>query len=325
MKRIFTAITGILISFLSFSQAPTANGNLMNFSSIASYELYAEDEGTWNDLRTIAQQSSTLTTIAEQELALDAEDTLYAEFLKEVLNTDHIFQIGNYLVKIDVVNDRGLVIAAGNSNAYSDLVNNNLSAFGMMVLDGEEDFGLELLEALENNSILPSEYISFLAERSCPGAKRRKQANIEEWTTTGEPCDIGGSGTLGKTYGMDNKAVYQKFIFYFSLQSKIKSVWRCTYGGSWNWADPYVFVDLKLVSNVKYRKRCEAEVNKDTELYESYFGGGDGVLHWRPYSAGRSLSHYDFHVDFGIRPAQDRNPNPPPYYPSMHYNIKSGY
>ena len=65
--------------------------------------------------------------------------------MKEVLNTDYIFQIGNYLIKIDLANDRGLVIAAENSNAYEDLVNNNLSAPGMMALDGDEDFGLELL------------------------------------------------------------------------------------------------------------------------------------------------------------------------------------
>ena len=124
---------------------------------------------------------------------------------------------------------------------------------------------------------------------------------------------------------MDNKVVYQKAIFYFSLQSKIRSVWRCTYGGSWTAVPIYLFVDLKLAGTVKYRKRCESEVNNDAEIYEGYFGGGNGILDWRPYSGGRSLSHYDFNVDFGIREAQDRNSNPPPYYSPRHYRIVWGY
>jgi hypothetical protein len=317
-----------VFSGISFSQEPTANGNVMNFSGVASYETYADDESRWSSLRSIAEQSSTLTTLAEQEASSENDiDTLYPEFLKEVLNTDYIFQIGDYLIKIDLVNDRGLVIAAGNSNAYEDLVNNNLSASGMMVLDGDEDFGLELLEALENNETTPDDYQSFLsAERLCRGAGRQTQKAIEEWFQTNEQCDIGSSYTIGRTYGMDNKVVYQKFIFYFSLQSKIRSIWRCTFGGSWTLAPIYSYVDLNLIGTVKYRRRCATEINKNVNLEEGYFGGGNGILNWRPYEGGRSLSHYDFNVDFGIRPAQDRNPNPPPpYHPSSHYRIVWGY
>ncbi len=321
-------LVSFVFSSISFSQAPTANGNVMNFSAVASYEPYAENESTWSSLRTIAQQSSTLTTKAEQEAAEVTRnvDTLYPEFLKEVLNTDYIFQIGNYLIKIDLVNDRGLMIASGNTDAYSSLVNNNLSATGMMVLDGDEEFGLELLEALANNTTSTEGYESFLnAERVCAGAKRKVDKAIETWVETNDPCDVGQQTTTGITYGMDNKLVYQKAIFYFSLQSKIRSIYRCTFGGSWTFSPISVFVDLKLAGTVKYRKRCESEVNMNADLYEGYFGGGDGILHWRPYGGGRSLSHYDFNVDFGIRPAQDRNPNPPPYIPSRHYRIVYGY
>lgn len=330
MKKIkmgLLALVSFVFSSISFSQAPTANGNVMNFSAVATYEPYADDESTWAGLRTIAEQSNTLTTIAEQEAGSGSEpDTLYPDFLKEVLNTDDIFQIGNYLIKIDLVNDRGLVIAAGNFNAYADLVNNNLSATGMMVLGGDEDFGLELLEALANNSTTPAEYQSFLnAERACHGAARRKDARLETWITTNEQCDIGGTYTNGRTYKMDNKVVYHKAIFYFSLQSKIKSIWFCTFGGSPIGAPIYFLVDLNLIGTVKYRRRCETEINKNVNLEEGYFGGGNGTLSWNPYGGGRSLSHYDFNVDFGIRPAQDRNPNPPPYTPSSHYRIYWGY
>ena len=66
-------------------------------------------------------------------------------------------------------------------------------------------------------------------------------------------------------------------------------------------------------------------MNKSADLTEGYFGGGDGILHWRPYEGARSLSHYDFNVDFGIRPAVDRNINQPPYNMGKHYRIVAGY
>ena len=320
-------LIGLFFSSISFSQAPTASGNVMNFSAVSSYEPYADDESTWSSLRTIATQSSTVTTIAEQEFMTDGADTLYPEFLKEVLNTDYIFQIGNYLIKIDLMNERGLVIAADNSNAYADLVSNNLSASGMMLLNGDEDFGLELLEALSNNTTSPADYQTFLnVERECRGAARRKDARIPEWTTTNEACDVvSGQTNIGRTYGMDIELIYRKAIFYFSLRSRIRSLVRCTFGGTWASAPIYYFVDLNLIGTVKYRRRCEAEVNANANIEEGYFGGGNGTLSLNPWGGGRSLSHYDFTVDFGIRPAVDRNPNPPPYHPSGPFRIVLGY
>lgn len=324
-KVLFLVTAGFFISSISFAQTPTANGNVMIFNGAAAYEPFTENESSWATLRNVATQSSTLTTMAEQEsfAPLNA-DTLYPDFLKEVLNTDQIFQIGTYLIKIDAINNRGLMINASNANAYSNLVNNNLSGSGMMVLDGEEDFGLELLEGLENNTITPADYqTSSTAGRRCSGARRQVQKDIPTWITTNEECP--GNVTIGRTYGMDDKVVYQKFIFYFSLQSKIRSVWRCTYGGSWTFAEIYPLVDLKLIGTVKYRRRCAAEVNKAETLEEGYFSGGNGILNWRPYSGGRSLSHYDFNVDFGIRYSTDRNPNPPAYFFPHPYRIVSGY
>jgi hypothetical protein len=323
-KILFLVTAGFFISSISFAQTPTANGNVMIFNGVAAYEPFTENENTWASLRTVAVQSNTLTTMAEQEsfAPLNA-DTLYPDFLKEVLNIDQIFQVGNYLIKIDAINNRGLMMNAANANAYADLVNNNLSASGMMVLDGEEDFGLELLEGLENNTVTPANYQNApIAGRRCSGARRKVSKLIPTWITTIEECP--GNPTIGRTYGMDDKVVYQKFIFYFSLQSKIRSVWRCTYGGSWNFAEIYPLVDLKLIGTVKYRRRCAAEVNKAETLEEGYFGGGDGILNWRPYTSGRSLSHYDFKVDFGIRYSTDRNPNPPAYFIDSH-RIISGY
>lgn len=320
----FLTLFSFIFSSFSFSQDPKAIEEVLVFTSVASYESYTDDESSWEALRKIAFESSKLTTLAELE---EKEvESLYPDFLKEVLNTDYIFQIGDYLIKIDLENNRGLVIAANNTNAYMSLLKDDLTALGMMVLDGDEDFGLELLEALENKETTPDDYQSFLrAERACPGARGKPDKGIETWLETNEQCDINNTYTIGKTYGMDNKLEYRKFIFYFSLWSKIRSVWRCTYGGNWTLAPIYKFVDLKLTGTVKYKRRCETEVKNSVSLEEGYYEGGDGVLSWRSYGGGRSLSHYDFNVDFAIRLATDRNPNPPPYAPSRHYRIVWGY
>lgn len=319
----FILFISFFVSGTVFSQMPTANGNVMNFASVTDYESFTENEATWGSLRNVAQQSNTVTTLAELESGSGKDaDTLYPDFLKEVLNTDFIFQIGNYLIKIDMVNQRGLILASNSLNAYVSLTQNNFDAPGLMILDIEDESGLELLEALETNRTTSADYKNFLeTERRCRGAARRKDEAIPEWTVTNEPCDIQNSGTIGKTYGMDNKVVYQKAIFYFSLQSKTRSIYRCTFGGSWANSEMYYYVDLKLLGNVKYRRRCEAEISKTEDLEEDFMGGGDGILHWRPYSGGRSLSHYDFTVSFGIRPSVDRNPAPPPYFFPRQYRI----
>lgn len=124
---------------------------------------------------------------------------------------------------------------------------------------------------------------------------------------------------------MDNLLQYKGFIFYFSLKSRIKSVWRCTFGGTWTLAPIYYFVDTKLIGTVRYRQRCGTEVNNSVNLSEAYLLGGDGVLEWNNYGGGRSLSHYDLNVDFAIRPSTDRTANPPPYVFSPHYRIQWGY
>lgn len=327
MKK-FKIILLAAVSFFyyknSFAQLPTANGNVMVFNSVAAYEPFTEDETTWLSIRNVAVQSNTLQTMAEK-ISFDPlnADTLYPEFLKEVLNEDQIFQIGNYLIKIDVMNNRGLLITAANANAYSSLVNNDLSANGMMVLDIEDDFGLELLEGLENNTFTAANYkTQATAERVCRRGERIVSKRIPTWLITSEECP--GNITFGRTYGMDDKLVYQKLIFYFSVQSKIRSVYRCTFGGTYNGADIYDFVDLKLTGTSKYRRRCGDEVNKAVTLDESYISGGNGILNWRPYSGGRSLSHFDVSVEFGIRPATDRTANPPAYITDLH-RIISGY
>ena len=324
LKMILFTAVGFFCIKNTIAQTPTANSNVMVFSSVGSYESFTEDESIWATLRNTAVQSNTLFTMAEQETTTQGNaDTLYPDFLKEVLNVDRIFQIGGYLIKIDLVNERGLLITANSSNAYNSLLNDDLNASGMMILNGDEDFGLELLEGLENNTITPYDYQNATTiNRRCQGAARRVSKLIPTWAITNEECP--GNITLGRTYGMDDKLVYQKFIFYFSLQSKIRSVFRCTYGGTYNGADVYNFVDLKLTGTAKYKRRCGAEVNKTELLEEGYFSGGNGILNWRPYSGGRSLSAYDVNVEFGIRPATDRNPNPPAYITDSH-RIVWGY
>ena len=315
LKNGLMILTTSVFSLILFAQPPIADGNLMRFSNVASYETYADKISDRNYLTGIARGSTTLTTLEEQRGP--GVDTLYPDFLITVLNTDYILRIGSYLIKIDVLSDRGLVIAASQPNSYSSLVNNNLFATGMMRLAGDEEYGMELLEGLENGSITPANYQTFLStRRSCRRADRKTDKAIEQWDMIwANSCD----NSFQDFYGMDNKVVYQKFIVYFSLQTKIKSVWRCYYG-SWT-LPPHYYAEIRLTGTAQYRKRCGAEVKKSEAQYTPF-----GILlDWRPYEGARSLSHYISGAFFEIRHTYDGVPNPHPWHRSRDYRIIDGY
>lgn len=110
-----------------------ANGNVLKFASLDVYEQFADNLLDRTALMDAASQSSTLITLEEANPG--ADDTIYADFMRMILNTDYIVEIGEFLIKIDLANDRALVIQSSNYDAYNSLVNNSTSATGMMVFD----------------------------------------------------------------------------------------------------------------------------------------------------------------------------------------------
>jgi hypothetical protein len=200
-------------------------------------------------------------------------------------------------------------------NAYSILQNNDLSANGLFIFSTEDELAIEVMEKVEAGELTTANYRTFIDnvnQRGCRRAKRDKDDDIRQWDQIIEKGFCQNEITV---LAMDNKVVYQKFIFFFSLQSRINSLKGCQYS---NWIlVPSYNAQLFLDGTVKFRKRCGTEVDiahKDVTT--------GTTLSWRPYSGSRSLSHYDFFVTFSIDHVYN---NPPNYHTSRQYRIKDGY
>lgn len=325
MRRL--AFIGLLVFVCSSlaAQDVFVRDNYLVFSSFAAYDRYASNEVDRGMLYYYAYGDPNVLTRAEVQEGENDEE-LYPDFLNLILNQDNIVGISRHLVKIDLVNARGLAIDASYPNAYSALVNEDWSA--PLIYLSEEDDGIEVLEFIENGGMVawartqprigttaasapPSRPAGRIeTNRSCPGAPRHKCDNYLIWD------DVPSSqyGCFSDLYRMDYKVVYQKAIIYFSLQSKQKSRKDCA---SSNWIfSPTYDAQLQLVGTARYRKRCGGEVVK-TEVLRTV----DREQNWRPYESSRSLSHYDFSVTFGI----DHPGTNPPNYDTASCSISHGY
>ncbi len=160
--------------------------------------------------------------------------------------------------------------------------------------------------------------------RRCSGAPRLKDNDLELWDKKNM-----GIYYCGYTYfAMYNKVVYQKFIFFFSLQSKMISKYSCN---GRVWPDRFTYNDatLKLIGNAKYIKvnNCNYEWNKNHNSDGCNLGYGTWEKDWRGYRGSRALNKYDFSVNFYIKHFSVANPVclPKDFYTSRLYHIQAGY
>lgn len=150
----------------------------------------------------------------------------------------------------------------------------------------------------------------------CSGAGRSTQKRIQEW---GKGIDK-SLGCLNDviSYAMDNKLVYQKAIFYFSLEAKTKSLKGCPYS---NWLlVPGYNTSQQLISTARFVKvnSCRSQENRVQNVTNT-----GTVLNWRPYEGSRALSKYEADADFGVK--YDYNTPADPFIMSIHFHIMSGF
>ena len=324
------------------TQDVSVNGNHLKFISLAVYEQYANNELDRSLLTNLATANSGVTTLEEIN---NAQDTLYPEFLKQILNTDEIVEAGSFLIKVDLENNRALIISSSDPNAYQILSNNQLTANGLMNFSDNVGNTIEILQAIESGQLSIANYQSSiemeetaklnrnslnieseslasitLNEKRIQGGPSENEAGIQQAPTScrhaSRKTDKDQYPIIWKTvlnqnsgcpdnimkYGMDNKVVYQNFIIYFSLQSKINSKRNGTcQEPHWTFG-PTTTADLMLTGSVRYSKRCGSE-----QSYTITDGNTGTVLNWRPYESSRSLSKYEMTVEFGIRDAGSSN------------------
>jgi hypothetical protein len=320
-KLLLIVVFGLFFTKITGQNLSISNGTL-KFSSLAIYEQYAENILNQNEIILATQSIKTFANLPTPPAVEDSDDpepadSLYPEFLRLILNTDKIVTIGNFLVKIDLDNHIGLVIAANAPKAYNTLLLNNTAASGIMVFSDEDDDAIDILEAIEAGTLTVANYKTMLVAQRCKRAKRQKDATFQYW------MQFPSSICPGRDYCYkgEDKIVYQKAIFYFSIEAKRKSQKECCFDTRVTRNPKRHFVNLKIEGTVKYRKRCGTEVNTpyNNELFNNH------KITWRPYSDSRSLSNLDASVKFYIQEIIDRPPTPPPYIPSKLYRIVDGY
>lgn len=295
-----------------------ANGTI-KFNSYDTYESYANNPGTQDAIRTLATGSDAVTTLLEAGNTSEDDVPL---FLQSVLNTDNVFSIGNYLIKIDLPNNRALVINSSVANSYTDLVNNNTGSASMIVMSDDEQNAIEVLKAIDNGTLSIADYNNATPElrfrwpwNRCSGAHRYTQKShpVDLWDHGTDPASSCPDQSV--LYGADDKAVYQKFIFYFSLESKMKSLRACS---STNWIlVPTYKAFMALSGTVKFVKvnACSDEYNNSRDD-----SGVGTVMSWRPYEGSHALTKYDFTIDFSIKHTWETT-----FHGPFHYHIMDGY
>lgn len=320
MKILFFSLcTLLLFSAKAQTTGLSVENGTLKFSSLAVYEQYADNTLDRNNITNV---TASISTLSQTESLI--EESLYPEFLQKILNTDKIVRINNFLVKIDLQNHQALVIDATTVNAYSTLVSNNSSAQGVMVFSDETDNAMEVLEAIEAGSLTTANYQSALTVpeggelfRKCSGAGRvDPRKRLDAWDRTYDDPQS-QCPDQSRIYGMDNKVVYQRAIFYFSLQSKLKSLRACS---STNWLlVPTHEAQLKLVGTAKYVKvnHCNQEWNQSENTTTQ-----GTELNWRGYQGSRALRKFDFNVNFFIKHTWEQVD----YHPALNpYRIAYGY
>lgn len=328
MKTLFFSLCTLLL-FSAKAQTPdlTVENGMLKFSTLVVYEQYADNT---LDRNNITNATSSLMTLAKQspvspvDEGADAieEDTLYPEFLKTILNTDKIFGIGNFFVKIDLENHRALVIAANASNAYNTLVTNNTADAGVLLFNDDEDDAIDVLDAVSKGDLTVNQFNTATeAQRlswpwnSCSGAGRHTAKVDDYWSIVpNESCTQSGQ----YAYFGDDKLVYQKAVFYFSLETKAKSRKGCTLRPGIFAHSAVHYADIQIQSQVKYVKvsHCRREENYSLNNYQHH-----REYSWRPYEGSKALSKYEMITTFGFR----HNSSTPTFWLSPQYRIASGY
>ena len=335
MKLLLSILFIIAVNLCNAQNVVEKNGTV-SFPTIADYDYFADNpdnRGTIDIMVINSGLITTLSTLADGTVPEEVPD-----FLKQILNIDYIVSIGSFYVKIDFINQRGLVISAASPGAYNNLVSNNVSANGMMQFTMDDGNALEVMENIENGSASVANYKDLIVKHTeeinftssvvsgpsynfndeklfaCANPSVDPKKVYPPW---GPQRPLGSCTAPGNNMARlagDLKLVYQKAVIYFSLQSKEKCRLFCVYGGNAETAGT-VSVYMYLSGTVRY-KRCgwSERSNNHTSNFT-----WTNEKSWRPFESSRRLEKFDFTVHF----QQAENLNNPHPFPIM--NLKAGY
>lgn len=251
------------------------SANYAIFSSIEEYQSLFTDPNTIEEKADkVAARFGTYNERARFE-AWGIEDTLYSDFLQKILNEDYIVKIGEWLIKIDKINEKALALNEKYSNQYSDLAASDTSNKNILIYDTSE----EILTLLQNGE---KSNVSRTSGLFCFG-RQEKYLWLKN-IPTGEYID--DTQTLKMVITV--YTIYNPGAIQYELKSKVFSDY--IYGTSG--IHPYSKAILTVGWDASWRVNCGALITKG-EWNTSYNAEEVEKIHYRGY---KSLSRYKIEV-----------------------------
>ncbi|WP_299677717.1 hypothetical protein [uncultured Dokdonia sp.] len=252
--------------------------HLMSFNSQDDYKKIFEDptiiENKTNELNFVSLKSKmpdldlTETDTRNTNNLKNTADFIYDDYgiLPKILNEDKIVKIDSYLIKVDLHNERVLVLEDQYQEEYDDLVFDNLKNNNIMVFSTEDEI-LQLLNQGSRGTIN--------AQRACDSGANHRTID-RQWKSSRRKR---GNG----------KVAFQKAGIYFSLvadihaQKRSLGIWFRDGGAS-----------TSITYNVWWQGRCDG--HSDGAENGSVSNSGGRTV-YRPYESFDGLHLYRYEAD----------------------------
>lgn len=299
MKKIIL-LTLVTLSFVACKKQPIAkNENLkqgsnservinsssdkmMVFKSTEEYEKYFSL--TTEEQKNYLKELKRLPFVSLNESAnkTTSEDLIDDDFMKSILNEDNIVQIGDFLYKINMKEEKVYVLPSSRINQYTDLVNQNLNNRDIRKFSIYENV-IELAEAGE------------LSEKALFCRDSHANSRSEH---VGPFVEIGYMQTLN----FDCNVLYRAFGVYFTLKATLNAF---TQGLSWNDLNndqPQYYsgsagLYLKIEGERKYKERCGSE---PSGFYVMPAATGYTSIQMQSYQGSKGLNKYQMMCNFFV-------------------------
>ncbi|MEM6377227.1 MAG: hypothetical protein AAF705_03380 [Bacteroidota bacterium] len=196
------------------------------------------------------------------------EDTLFEGYgmLPKILNKDRIVKIGKHYIKIDLLEERALVLKEEHADQYTDLAASNIENENIMLFSTND----EVLELLSIGST---------------GKVQRIKNSCGDPTAVRKNCDPFSYN--GNRRRLKAKVVYQRAAIYFSVLANAKAEKRRL--RIWS-------RDRNATCNTNYDFRfglkCGRAYNEQGSVFSS-----SGEATYRPYEGTTSLAYYRLAAD----------------------------
>jgi hypothetical protein len=216
--------------------------------------------------------------VSNDQPTFDKNDYFGYGFLTSLLNSDKIVVIGDWICKVDLPNDRVLVLNKNNMGSYNDFINGNLSNSDVLNFSTSNEV-VDLLDQMDSGT--PYSELDF--------------EKCSDPTAGGDKDDAFFYN--GNRKRLDAKASYERAGIFFSLIAKAKTQKR--FLGIW-WHDGNGYCSMSRIE-LDYKIRCKGGV--------SYYGNpcqfgclpgysAGSTCSYRPYSGFTALKYYRYQIDF---------------------------